>query len=127
MAKWVTSGVLDNGLNHIKNNSTRMLLIKAYAASDSYATVISNQLAEATMVSGDFTLSSSGLNRVVTTASGKTATVTANSGASPNLHIAFTDGSANVIWVTDETTDQVITSGNVVNFPSLTYTSNQPT
>jgi hypothetical protein len=127
MAKWVTSGVLDNGLNHIRNNSTRMLLIKAYAAGDSYATVVGNQLAEATMVSGDFTLSSSGLNRVVTTASGKTATVTANSGASPNLHIAFTDGSANVIWVTDETTDQVITSGNVVNFPSLTYTSNQPT
>jgi hypothetical protein len=127
MAKWVTSGVLDNGLNHIRNNSTRQLLIKAYAAGDSYATVVGNQLAEATMVSGDFTLSSSGLNRVVTTASGKTATVTANSGASPNLHIAFTDGSANVIWVTDETTDQVITSGNVVNFPSLTYTSNQPT
>jgi hypothetical protein len=32
-----------------------------------------------------------------------------------------------VLWVTDETSDQAITSGNTVNFPQLTYTSNQPT
>ena len=79
------------------------------------------------MVSGDYTLSSSASNRVLTTASGKSATASANSGATPNLHIAFTDGSANVIWVTDETSDQVITAGNTVNFPQLTYTNNQPT
>ena len=127
MPKWVRSGVLDNGLNDIKNTATRMQLIKAYSAGDSYATVQGNLLAEVTMTGTDFTLSSSGSNRLITTASGKSATASANSGASPNLHIAFTDGSANVIWVTDETSDQVITSGNTVNFPVLTYTSNQPT
>lgn len=127
MPKWVRSGVLDNGLNDIKTTATRMQLIKAYSAGDSYATVQGNLLAEATMVNADFTLSSSGNNRLITTASGKSATATANSGAAPNLHIAFTDGSANVIWVTDETSDQVITSGNTVNFPVITYTANQPT
>lgn len=127
MAKFVHSDVLDNGLNGIKTVATKMMLIKAYTAGDSYATVISNLLAEATMASGDYTLSSSGNNRVLTTASGKSATASAGSGAAPDLHIAFTDGAAKVLWVTDETTDQVITSGNTVNFPQLTYTSNQPT
>lgn len=127
MAKWVRAGVLDSGLNDIKNNATHMLLIKAYTVGDSYATVVGNLVADATMTGTDFTLSNSGSNRVLTTAAGKSATASANSGASPNLHIAFTDGSANVIWVTDETSDQVVTSGNTVNFPSITYTNNQPT
>lgn len=127
MAKWVRSGVLDNGLNDIKNNATKMLLIKAYSAGDSYATVVGNIVAEVTMTGTDYTLGSSGSNRTLTTASGKSATASANSGATPNLHIAFTDGAANVIWVTDETSDQVVTSGNTVNFPSVVYTSNQPT
>lgn len=127
MAKWVRSGVLDNGLNDIKTVATAMILIKAYSAADSYATVLSNAVATATMASGDYTLASSGANRTLTTASGKSATAAANSGATPNLHIAFTDGAANVIWVTDETSDQVVTSGNTVNFPVLVYTSNQPT
>lgn len=129
MAKWVRSGVLDNGLNDIKTNATAMVLLKAYTSGDSYATVASNIIATVTMVSGDYTLTgSAGAPRVLTVGSGKTATASAGSGATPNLHVAFTDGTANVIWVTDETSDQVITSGNTVNFPSnITYTANQPT
>lgn len=127
MAKWVRSGVLDNGLNDIKNTATRMILISAYSAGDSYATVQANKLAEATMTSTDFVLSNSGSNRVLTTAAGKSATATATAGGTPDLHIAFTDGSANVIWVTDETSNQPITTGNTINFPQITYTSNQPT
>lgn len=127
MAKWVRSGVLDNGLNDIKTNATKMMIIKAYTAGDSYATVTGNKVAEVTMVSGDYTLGSSSSNRTLTVGSGKSATATANSGATPDLHIAFTDGSANVIWVTDETSDQQIYSGNTVNFPAPVYTANQPT
>lgn len=127
MAKFVHSDVLDNGLNAIKTGATHMLLIKAYAAGDSYATVVGNAVADAAMTATDYTITSSGNNRVLTSAAGKSATASAGSGSTPNLHIAFTDGSAKVLWVTDETTDQVITSGNTVNFPSLSYTSNQPT
>jgi hypothetical protein len=127
MPKWVRSGVLDNGLNDIRNTATRMILVSAYSAGDSYATIQANKIAEATMVVGDFVLSSSGNNRVLTTAAGKSATATATVGGTPDLHIAFTDGTANVIWVTDETSNQPITTGNTVNFPQLTYTSNQPT
>ena len=45
-----------------------------------------------------------------------------------NLRFAFVDSvGLKVLWVTDETTDQIITAGNTVTFPSLVYTSNQPT
>ncbi|CAB4134022.1 hypothetical protein UFOVP273_4 [uncultured Caudovirales phage] len=127
MAKWVNSSVLDNGLNQIKNNATKMILISAYTAGDSYATVTGNALATVTMTGTDYTLSSSASNRVLTVAASKTATATATASGTPDLHIAFTDGTANVLWVTDETTNQPITSGNIVSFPSVTYTSNQPT
>ena len=127
MAKWVRSLVLDNGLNDIKSNATTMLLISAYTAGDSYATVVANTLnAGVAMVSGDYTLGTSGSNRTLTVASGKTGTATASS-PTPNLHIAFTDGASNVIWVTDETSDQAITIGNTLVFPGPVYTSNQPT
>ncbi len=126
MAKWVNSSVLDNGLNNIKNNATSMVLLKAYSAGDNFATVSGNVIATASMASGDYTLGSSGSNRTLTTASGKSATASANSGASPDLHIGFIDGSV-VYWVTDETSNQVVTSGNTVNFPQVTYQSNQPT
>lgn len=123
--KWVSATVLDNGLNAIKNGATRMLLISAYTASDSYATVVANELASAVVDSSDFTLSSSGIDRVLTVSAGTTATTTATD-ASPDLHVAFTDGAAVVYWVTKELTDQPITSGNTVVFPSFTYTSTQP-
>jgi hypothetical protein len=127
MTKWAHADVLDGGLNGIKTVATKMMLISAYSAGDSYATVTGNKLAEVTMASGDYTLSSSGSNRVLTTASGKSATASAGASGTPDLHIAFTDGSAKVLWVTDETTDQSVASGNTVTFPQVTYTSNQPT
>ena len=127
MAKYVHADVLDGGLNAIKNGAIRMLLLKAYAAGDSYATVTTNTICSVTVASADFTLSGAdGAARVCTVAA-KSGTASANSGASPDLHIAFTDNVSKVLLVTDETSDQVVTSGNTVNFPSLTYTSSQPT
>jgi uncharacterized heparinase superfamily protein len=198
MAKWASAAALDGGPSYIKANATKMLAISTYVAGDSYATVVANLLAQAAMASTDYTASSSGSNRLITTAAGKSATASASSqqydagtatggstttladtskawtvnaqanravtiiagtGAgqvgriasntsttltigtawavapdatstyriSDDLHFAFTDGSANVLWVTDETSNQAITSGNTVNFPQLTYTCNQPT
>jgi hypothetical protein len=127
MAKYAHADVLDGGLNAIKNSAIRMLLLKAYSAADSYATVAGNAICTVVMASGDYTLSGSDNAPRVLTVAAKSGTASAGSGATPNLHIAFTDGSAKVLWVTDETSDQVVTSGNTVNFPSLTYTSGQPT
>lgn len=126
MAKWVRSGVLDDGLNDIKNNATKMILVSAYSAGDAYTTVVANSLAEATMTGTDFTLASSGNNRTLTTTS-KSATATATASGTPDLHVVFTNGSNAVIWATDETSNQPITTGNVITFPAIVYTSNQPT
>lgn len=130
MAKWVHSDVLDGGLSAIKNSANKMVLLKAYAAGDSYATVNgTNNIAEVAMASGDYTLGNGAASaRTLTTASGKSATASAGSGASPNMHIAWVDtANSKVLWVTDETSDQVVTAGNTVNFPSVVYTASQPT
>jgi len=126
MAKWVSAGVLDGGLNYINSTVTKMYLLSAYSVGNSYATVIANALnAGITMAPADLVLSTSGTSRVLTTAV-KTAAATASATGTPDLHFAFTDGSSQVIWVTDETTNQPITAGNTLNFPALTYTSTQP-
>jgi hypothetical protein len=126
LAKYVSADVLDGGLNAIRNGAVRMLLLKAYTAGDSYATVNGNAICEVTMVPGDYALSGADAAARVLTVSAKNGTAFANSGAAPDLHIAFTDSTSKVLLVTDETTDQVVTSGNTVNFPILTYTSAQP-
>jgi hypothetical protein len=125
-AKFAHSDVLDGGLLAIKNGATKMLLVSAYTFGDSYATVNTNTVASVTMAATDFTISSSGNNRVLTTAT-KSATASGSIGGTPDLQFVFTDGASRVLWVTDETSNQAIASGNTVNFPALTYTSNQPT
>ena len=126
MAKWVHADVLDGGLLAIKNGAIREILIKAYAAGDSYATVLANALATQVITSADLVISSSGNNRLITSAA-KSPIASADSGPAPDLHIAFTNGVDKVLWVTDETTDQLVYTGNTEALPSLVYTSNQPT
>jgi len=126
LAKYAHADVLDGGLNAIKNNAIRMLLIKAYTAGDNYATVTGNAICTVTVASADFTLSGADGAARVCTIGAKTGTASAGSGVGPDLHIAFTDNVSKVLFVTNETSDQVVTTGNTVNFPSLTYTSGQP-
>lgn len=133
MAKWASSSVLDGGSDLIRTlagtaTRVKMHVIKAYSAGDSYSTVVTtNSCGSVDMATGDFVQSSSGSNRR-TTVGTKNITLTANSGASPNLHIAVVDstGSA-VLLVTDETSDQVLTSGGTFSVPAWTYDVNQPT
>lgn len=125
MSKWVNQKVLDNGLDYIKNNSAAMLLLSSYTAGDSYETVISNKLAEVPVSSADFSITSLGASRVVTISGGKLATALASSDT-PDLHIAFTDGESNVIWVLNESTNRTIAQEDIVVFPAAAYKSNQP-
>lgn len=126
MAKFMHADVLDGGLLAIKNGAVKMVLINAYSFGDSYATVIGNKLAEVTMASTDFTLSTSGNNRLATVAAKAGVAVTATS-SSADHHVALTDGSGKVLYVTDETGEAAVTSGGTVNFPAFTITKTQPT
>jgi hypothetical protein len=79
------------------------------------------------MVTGDFTLASSGNNRTLTTASGKQDAAANATGGSASNHIAFLNTTGTeVLWVTTETSGQAVTTGNPVTFPSLVYTAVQP-
>lgn len=125
MAKYAHPDVLDQGPNYIKTNCNKMAVVSAYTFGATYATVNGNILAESAMSSSDFTLGTSGNDRTLTTASGKSdASANATGAAS---HIAFLDTvNSKVLWVTEETSGQTITSGNPVNFPQLVYTAKQP-
>jgi hypothetical protein len=130
MPKYSHPDVLDNGPNFIKNNCDKLVLIDAYTFGDSYATVTggSNILAEVNMTSTDFTNGTSGNNRTLTSASGKQDASANANGTGADNHFAFLDTvNSKVLWVTNETSAQAITSGNPITFPSLVYTSNQLT
>lgn len=128
MPKFAHSDVLDGGPLVIKNSAVKMLLIKNYAAGDSFATVTGNAVASVTMAATDYALVSSGSNRTLTSAA-KSATATGAALAAGNgqdHHIAFTDGAARVLWVTDETAELADNVGDTINFPAVVYTANQP-
>lgn len=126
MAKYAHVDVLDGGLNYFKNNATALLLVTGYVPLDSYATVVAKKVAEVALAPTDLLITGvDGAPRVLTSAV-KSATATAGSLEADDLHFVFTDGASKILAVTDETTDQIITSGNTVNFPQLTFTANQP-
>ena len=134
MAKWANASILDGGSDVLRTlagtaSRVKMHVIKAYAAGDSYATVTGNSCGSVDMAAGDYVQSgAAGAVRTTTIAAKNGVSVTANSGATPDLHIAHVDstGSA-VLYVTDETSNQVLTSGNTMNNPSHTYAVGQPT
>lgn len=126
MAVWANSLVLDNGLNHIKNNCNQMAAIANYTAGDSYAAVTggTNVLASVAMAPSDLVISDEGTGRKITSATGKQDTSANNGGVVS--HIAFLDTTnSQVLWVTNETSGQTIVQGNPINFPQLSYTSDQ--
>ena len=131
MTTYAHADVLDNGPKYIKDNCNKVILLSAYT--NVYATANgANKVAEATLVTGDFALAGAdGAARVLT------ATLTGKSGGNAaqgvdpgtGMHVAFVDTVASkVLYVTTESSDQTITSGNPVQFNSNpTYTASQPT
>lgn len=134
--KWANATLLDNGPQGAiitpAGTTSRIVmhLVKAYSAGDSYATVTTtNTIANVAMTTGDFAMSgAAGAARLCTVSAKSGLTATGSSGASPNLQIAIVDTTdSKVLIVTDETSDQVVTSGNTVNIPQWTFTVGQPT
>ena len=131
MSRYAHADVLDNGPQYIKTNCNKVILMSAYTST--YATANgANKVAEATLVTGDFAIAGAdGAARVLTATltgkSGGNALQTVNPGT--DMHIAFVDTTTSkVLYVTEESSDQAVTSGNPVQFNSNpTYTSGQPT
>ena len=133
MAKWTHADVQDKGLDELATVDAALLL-KSYTAGDSYATVTGGavKVAETALVGGDFSKSgAAGATRTLTCAlSGKSAgnALISTTNGVDNLHVALVHtATSRVLFVTDESTDQSITSGNPVTFSSnATYAVPQP-
>lgn len=127
MPRFAHNDVLDNGPAYIRANCNAMVLIGGYTFGNNYAAVVAQILASVAMAPTDFALGTSDVNRTLTTAPGKAdLSADANGGGSDN-HIAFLDTvNSKVLWVTEETSQQAVTAGNPVYFPSLVYTTFQP-
>ena len=131
MSRYAHPDFLDNGPAYLKANCNKVILITAF--SSVYATVNgASKVAEATLVTGDFALSGAdGAARTLTaTLTGKSAGNALQDVADgTNMHLAFVDTvNSKVLYVTEESSDQAITSGNPVQINSNpTYVSGQPT
>lgn len=127
MPRFAHPDVLDNGIAHIRANCNAMAVVGTYSFGANYAAVLTNTLASVAMAPTDFVLGTSGSDRTLTTATGKSASAAIASGGGSNNHIVFLDTvTSRVLWVTPETSLQAIVAGNPVFFPVLVYTSLQP-
>ena len=131
MPRYAHADFLDGGSDAFIAECDVVFLVDAYTTS--YATASgSAKIAEAALVSGDFSVSGAdGAARVMTLAiSGKAGGNAAKAVADgTNMHLVFCNSSASkVLYVTEESTDQPITLGNPVTFNnSPTYSFQQPT
>lgn len=123
--------VFDNGLNEIVSNANALWLVKDPVANDAinnnYAALDAKRVASVTLAGGDKVLADYASGRQVTTAAKTDSAADADSVGGDDLHFALVDTvNSRVLAITDETTDQAITSGNGVNLPSLGWKIAQP-
>ena len=131
MPRFAHADLLDNGPAYLKANCNKVILIDAY--SDVYATINTTaKVGETALVTGDFAIAgAANAPRILTaTLTGKSAGNALKTVANgTNMHFAFVDTvNSKVLLVTEESTDQSITSGNplVIN-SNGTYSIPQPT
>ena len=131
MTRYAHPDVLDNGLAYIQSHCDKVILATAYT--NVYATANgANKIAVCALVSGDFAISGAdGAARTLTAtlmdkAAGNAARALADG---TGMHLVFVDTTTSkVLFVTEESSNQAIVSGNPVVLKSNpTYVSNQPT
>ena len=126
--------IFDNGFNAAKINANKMVLCKAAPASYNDANNLDtdvpagSKVAEVVMASGDYTIQDRvGGGREMVVALKNSVTALDNSLVTDDLHVALLDTvNLKLMVLTDETSDQTITTGNPVNFPSWTTGNPDP-
>lgn len=118
--KYVHPDVLDNGIQYVRNNATRILLLPTFSGGVTYAQALADALVSIAATAADFTISVEGAGRkVVYGGSGQSAALKSAPSAS-DLHIAYTDGISRILWVDEETSRIPILSGQMYRLPSQT-------
>lgn len=138
---YAATSVLDAELDNIINNTQTIAILNQYTIGVDTSTSIGQRtIASITKVASGATASqfmtsdfakAAGTNansrKVTFTGTGKSATAVATTtGDMVASQMAFLDASGNPLWVTT-VTNQTVTASNTVNFPTVSYTANQPT
>ncbi|GIK42453.1 MAG: hypothetical protein BroJett011_62860 [Chloroflexota bacterium] len=118
MAKWANDSMMDAALAYVADNGDRLDVCSGQPAN--YAGIAAVTLATVALTAGagngDYTLANGDTNgRKLTVAAQSGLSVTASDTAT---HIAISDGSATLLYVTT-CTSQALTSGNTVNVPAF--------
>lgn len=124
MAKTVHDDVLDQALNYVKTNATRLSACSQQPTTYTEA-ITTYKLAIKTISSIDFTGPVNGdvSGRKVTTNSQAGVTVDSTGDAT---HIALCDSVNSKLLMVTTCTTQTLTSGNTVNFPAYDFEINDP-
>lgn len=123
MTKWVHNDVFGKGLEEIKNNATRLVVLSQVSATPAYSDLTSYKLAEYTINSDAMTIEDGDVSgRKITIAAQSGGTVDANGTAT---HVALADASR-VLLVTEVEPDQVLTAGNPIETPAFNYEMRDP-
>ncbi len=115
MAKYAHPDVLDAMGAYVKANCTRMVACSSTPAN--FAGVASVSLADVAMASGDFTAGAYASTGRQLTVAAKSA-VPVDSSGTFDVVALVDDTNSKLLYVT-EGTNQALTSGNTVNFPSF--------
>jgi hypothetical protein len=136
MAKSFDNSIFDSGLNTVINaaaaGTLRLVLNSQAPATRAEAATLYDGTAgkyrltdEVSVASGDVSIADrTGGGREITVAA-KSGTAAATIAAGSDLHYSLYDGTT-LLYVSDETSDQALTSGNPVNFPSFKFGFSDP-
>lgn len=115
MAKSINSTVLDQALNYLKNNGTKMVLCSAQPTTytEGNATYM---LANVTMASGDYTLANGDTSGRKVTMAAKTGISVSNAGT--GTHVAILDTTGTALLLVTTCTSQAVSSGGTCDIGS---------
>lgn len=126
MARYEHPDIMDGGLLKLKTDCDKIAIIGAYTLGDSYATVNAAILAEAAMVDADLVITTSGNNRVLTTAAKTDPSANASGGGAGNHAVLLDTVNSKVLYAAPATA-QAIVAGNPVAIGAMVITRTQPT
>jgi hypothetical protein len=135
--EWFSKGALGAELQYIIDNcvvakAAKVILLKAYTAGDSFTDVhVTNNIGSADILETDFSGIIDGTpttsQRMSFTGAGPTDGANTLADAGTDLFIAIVNVTdSEVLAVTDETSNQPISVGNPLTFPTFYMQANQP-
>jgi hypothetical protein len=125
--KYASTAFLQGGLSYLKSSVASVRLLSNFTAGDPPATITANQLVNLAITAAAITLNTPAAGAAATATFAPPAAQNAGAtGGGANNTIAFCDSTGAAIWCTPETSQQTVTIGNPVTFPTLVYTASQP-